>query len=107
QGVFDISEVQFAVVETTGKISVYQNPNCMPVTAEQMEIQVVEENPPQTIIDDGDIIFHSLDFIGMSKDKLMTILNAHQLEAHDVFLMTSDGKTKTVIIKKTGEKENG
>lgn len=105
QGVFDISEVQFAVVETTGKISVYQKPAFQPVNAEQMKVQIVEDDPPQTIIDDGDIIYHSLRFIGMSEERLVAILKAHQLNAHDVFLMTSDGKSKTVIIKKSNKKE--
>lgn len=106
QGVFDVSEVQFAVVETTGKISVYQKAAAQPLSQEAYGLEPKEKNPPQIIIDDGDVIRTSLRFIGMSEKKLQNILNAHGLKAHEVFLMTSDGGGKTVIIKKNYQGES-
>ena len=51
--IFDINEVQFAIVETTGQISVYQKFPYQNTTNEMMKIKGKNSNPPAIIIDDG------------------------------------------------------
>lgn len=100
QGVFDVSQVEFAIVETTGKISVYLKQPFQPLTHDAVVNKPENSNPPLTVIDDGEIIYTSLDFLDMSEKQLDIILNKHGLTPKEVFLMTSDGKKKNVIIKK-------
>lgn len=100
QGYFDISEIEFAVVETTGKISIYPKPMYQPLTPETLKRTKPTQNPPQTIIDDGKIIKPSLEILGMNEKQLEIILSKKNLIPKDVFLMTSDGKGNNTIIEK-------
>lgn len=102
QGYFDISEIEFAVVETTGKLSAYPKPMYQPLTPETLKHTKPTQNPPQTIIDDGKIIKPSLEILGMNEKQLEIILSKKDLSPKDVFLMTSDGKGNNTIIKKEG-----
>ena len=50
QGIFDIEQVQFAVVETTGKVSVYPKFKNRPVTNEDMNIKNSSPDPPAVVV---------------------------------------------------------
>lgn len=60
--IFDISEVQFAIVETTGSVSVMKKPDKDSPTREDLNITPERIDPPQTVVSDGDVI-HSLSLI--------------------------------------------
>ena len=55
-GVFDITEVQLAVVETNGKVSVYQKAPARPVTCADLQLRPDAKDPPEVLIADGCII---------------------------------------------------
>jgi uncharacterized membrane protein YcaP (DUF421 family) len=98
--VFDISEVQYAIVETTGNINVYQkfeNQNCTP---EILNIKGESKNPPQLIVDDGKILPNSLELIGFSESWLQEVLKSKKIALKDIFLMTADDSGSVNIIKK-------
>ena len=59
QQVFDISQVQLAVVETTGQISVYQKKDAQTVTCSDLKIKGEDIDPPQLVIDSGKVIKRS------------------------------------------------
>lgn len=100
--VFDINDVQLAVVETTGKISVYQKQEVQPVTAGYFDKNIKNNDPPQLIIDDGDIAPKALAFLGFDKKWLDNILAKEKLTSDNVFIMTADRSGNYTIIK-TGE----
>lgn len=102
--VFDLDEVQLAVVETTGKISVYQKQSCQPCTPKDLGIEVKCKNPPQLIVTDGEIADNALDFIGSDRKWLMNVLKKEKCTLDQVFLMTCDGDGKYKLIRKTGGK---
>jgi uncharacterized membrane protein YcaP (DUF421 family) len=98
--VFDISEVQYAIVETTGNINVYhkfENQNCTP---EILNIKGESKNPPQLIVDDGKILPNSLELIGFSESWLQEVLKSKKIALKDIFLMTADDSGSVNIIKK-------
>lgn len=70
-GIFDINEVQLAVVETTGKISVYQKAQFRPVNNGGMGVKDSQTDPPQLVVDNGRIIYSALDLIGKDEKWLM------------------------------------
>ena len=98
--IFDIREVQFAIVETTGIISVYQKFKHQNVTAEMLEIKGESINPPQIIIDDGRLINEALTEIKMGKGWLNGLLLDKDITIDKVFLMTADESGSFHIVKK-------
>ena len=57
QQVFDISQVQFAVMETTGTISVYLKAECQPLTPADITLKKTAQNPPVAVIQDGNTAY--------------------------------------------------
>ena len=66
QGIFDIEQVQFAVVETTGKVSVYPKFKNRPVTNEDMDIKNSSSDPPAVVVQDGVVMDSSLKRLGLA-----------------------------------------
>ncbi len=98
--IFDISEIQFAVVETTGKISVYQKFENQPVTAEMLSLKGKSSNPPELIVDDGKIVPTALKRLGLDEKWLRMRLKSENTNLSDVFIMTASDEKSVKIIKK-------
>lgn len=102
--IFDISEVQFAVVETTGSVNVYQKFPNQPVTAEMLDLKDKIKNPPQLIIDDGELVENSLKLVKLGEGWLEGILKDNKVGIKDVFILTADETGAFNMIKKEGKK---
>lgn len=100
EDIFDISEVQFAIVETTGNINFYQKPRFQPATAQDMDIENPKTNPPQLIIENGSLIENSLTFINKGNGWLYGILSDNNISVSDVFIMTADETGAFTLIEK-------
>lgn len=99
-GVFKLEDVQFAVVETTGSISVLKKAENDNVTCNDLNIKVQNENPPVVVITDGKILERSLNEINTSLSWLNSILKKEKKKAADIFIMTADKNKKYYIIDK-------
>jgi len=104
--VFDINDVNYAIVETNGQVSVLQKFSAQTVTAKMMKLKGKEKKPPLVIISDGQIIYSSLAIYGFSEDWLMKKLNKYRLKAEDIFLMTTDEKGTEYVVPKSQKEEN-
>lgn len=100
QGVFNLDEIQFAVVETTGKVNVYPKFKNRPVTNEDMNIKNSSEDPPAVVVQDGKIMESSLKRLGLGMGWLDKILEENKLSHKDIFMMTAESTAKYKIIKK-------
>ena len=98
--IFDISDVQFAIVETTGSISVLQKFPKQTVTPEILEIKGTTKNPPQLIIDDGELVEHALSFVKLGQGWLYGILADNKVSVREVFILTADETGAFNLIKK-------
>lgn len=98
--VFDIEEVQLAVVETTGKISVYQKQDLQPCTPQDLGIKKEYKDPPQLVIDDGEVVENALNFIGADKRWLFSVLKREKCNLKDVFIMTADKQKDYRLIRR-------
>lgn len=106
QGIFDISEVQLAVVETTGTLSVYQKYPARNVTNGDMEIKGSSENPPEVIIADGELVPEAMDRMGITKKWIEQTLKGEKTSAERVFLMTAyPGGKYSIVPKEIKEKK--
>lgn len=100
QGVFDISEVQFAVVETTGNLSVYQKYPYRNVTNDDMSLKGKSKNPPEVIIADGEIVRGAMERLSLTEEWAENILKKEKTAVKDVFLMTVDDDRNYSLIEK-------
>lgn len=59
-GVFSLSDVEFAILETSGQLSVIPKGNVKPVVAKDMNLQVQPDPLPWSIIVDGSVQYDEL-----------------------------------------------
>ncbi len=98
--IFDISKVQYAVVETNGTISVMLKPQYEPVTREDLNLEINDNGIPCAVIVDGRIIKTDFDSCNMTMEKLKKIIKKDKINIKNTLLMTIDKNgNKTVIGK--------
>lgn len=98
--VFDISEVQYAVVETNGSVSIYEKYESRTATNSSLGLSGQTPDPPVIIISDGKIIPHGLEESGLPIQWVYDLMARKHIEASDVFLLTADRTGKYNLIKK-------
>ncbi|MBR4023348.1 MAG: DUF421 domain-containing protein [Ruminococcus sp.] len=97
-GVFKLEDVQYAVVETTGSISVLKKAENDTVTCSDLKIKVPNDNPPVIIITDGKVLERSLSEINADTKWLNVILKKEKKKAADIFIMTADRNKNYYIV---------
>lgn len=103
QSIFDIRDVQYAITETNGQISVYLKKEKQPANVED----VMKQSPPDTgapilIVSDGQPIQWALELCGLDELWLSRMLDEESCRLDDVFLMTAD-KTGDYYLLRRGE----
>lgn len=100
QGIFDLNEVSYAVLETNGTLSVLQKPQFR--NARVMDCTKVTEpdSYPSLVISDGKILKRGMEDAEITEEELQKILNQKHINKQDVFIMTVDRFNNTVIVKK-------
>ena len=101
-GIFDLSEVQLAIVETTGKLSIYQKFPYRPATAQTLQIPPPpgEDNPPRVIISDGVLQKKALAACNLSERWLAGVLQAEGCTVQEVFLLSAGSGADYLLVKK-------
>lgn len=102
--VFDISTVQYAIVETNGQMSVLlKSENGAPV-CKDLNIKKEPEALQCTVIIDGETIGQDFSICNMSEKKIKRILEKENINIKDVFLMTIDkNEKKNIILRDNNE----
>lgn len=101
EGIFNLEDVQFAIVETTGKISFYQKYSARNVTNEDINLKSNSNNPPMVVISDGQLVSSALDTLKLTQDWLLRTITEKNLKLKDIFLMTADNTGKFYIVEKS------
>ncbi|MBR5272671.1 MAG: DUF421 domain-containing protein [Clostridia bacterium] len=99
QDVFDINEVDTAIVETNGSLSVLKKAGYQTVTAEMLAIPTREQGVPQVLISDGEIIKDNIGVYGISHSDIEEHLSKNDLKIQDVFLMTVNRLKEFNVVK--------
>ncbi|MEW5549117.1 DUF421 domain-containing protein [Peribacillus frigoritolerans] len=84
--VFQVSDVEFAVLDATGDLSVMLKKENQPLTAKDLNLVVASVKEPQTVIMDGEILDEPLATIGRSRGWLHTELEKLGVTIENVFL---------------------
>lgn len=99
--VFDLSEVEFAVMETNGAVSVLLKAQSRTVTVKDLDLtSKTDSGFLYPVIIDGKIMGSHLTDANYSKKKLSAELKKNKLTESEVLLMTVDKNGKASIIKK-------
>ena len=106
QGVTNLKDVKYAVLETSGQLSVLLRANVQPATPKQMGLKVDDDVfLPVIIIDNGRLMGKNLQKMGLDDKWLQKQLKAHKAHrVQDVFLMTVDRGGSVVLAKKEAVK---
>ncbi len=94
-GIMNPSDVGDAIMETSGKVSVFPKAQKRPLTPEDMALQTGYEGMPLTLILDGELQGKNLGAGGIPEDWLREVLTQHGFPAYkDVFLcsLSTNGK---------------
>ncbi|AAK79488.1 uncharacterized membrane protein YcaP (DUF421 family) [Clostridium acetobutylicum] len=87
--VFDLNEVDFAIIEPNGKLSVLKKPELQPVTCNDMNITKNEMGISTELIYDGILIEENLRQLNKTKDWLFKVLESRGIKnVSEVFLAT-------------------
>ena len=104
-GIFDIEDVSFAIVETNGQLTVYLKPEAQPLTPKTASDPKSSKSiPPSVLISDGVLCSKALADCNLTKKWLEGVLKKENLSEKEVFLMTCDPCAKYHIVKKESEK---
>lgn len=103
-GFFSIEQIQYAIMETNGKLSVLPKSEFAPATVGDLNLQVEKATIPLNIINEGKILTSNLKLSGMDEVKVKEILkNAGVKKVKDVLIFTVD-KNGSVYLQKYGQK---
>ncbi|MBF7084581.1 DUF421 domain-containing protein [Desulfallas sp. Bu1-1] len=90
KNVFNFADVEFAVLEPTGDLSVMLKKDKQPLTAKTMGINAGMESVPQTVMLDGEIIDEHLTAMGLNRNWLYTELEKAGVAPENVFIAQVD-----------------
>ncbi|MCL2754816.1 MAG: DUF421 domain-containing protein [Oscillospiraceae bacterium] len=88
EGIFELAQIQFAIVENTGKISFFPKTDAATI------------DPQAVIIKDGKLDKAGLAQSGQSRDWLRTLLNEKRLCEKDVFLLMADSAGNYELVER-------
>ena len=101
RGALDISKVEYAVLETDGRLNVILYPAEQPVTASQLQLQVPDSGYPVSVVSDGRILSENLKRCGKDEAWLTQELQSRRIRsAREVFLMTVNAAGEIYLARK-------
>lgn len=103
--VMDIGDVEFAILETSGDISVIQKPNKRTTTPEDFNIMPDYEGIAYNLVVDGRVMTENLKKIGKNYDWLRRQTQKFQMMPEEALIVTINGKGSMFCQKKLTEKE--
>ena len=101
QGRSDIRKIEYAILETDGKLNVIPYPSEAPVTAAQMGLPAPDTGLSTIVISDGRILDANLRHLGLDQNWLADRLRENGAEdAAQVFIMTVNGAGQIYFARK-------
>lgn len=88
--VFQVADVEFAIMESSGEINVLQTRENLPLTPKDLGIQVAPEKVAQVVVMDGEVMDEPLRVMGFNQGWLVEELDKQGAKIKDVFLAQVD-----------------
>ena len=100
-GLLNVEDIEVAVLETNGTVSVIPKTKVAPPTAEDLGIKTKESGGiPAILVMNGRKVKENLIKKCIDDKGLSEILNGYQIKMRDVFMLTMDESKKTYLIKR-------
>ena len=99
--VLTISDVQYAILETDGNLSVFPYASRRPASAQDAKVRVQRQSLPVTVINDGVLSRQDLSRAGKDMVWLRSILGQHKARQETTLLLTVDEEDRVVWIGKS------
>ena len=100
KNVLDLSAVQYAILETNGKVTVFPYPKFQPVSAKDAGVQVKEQFLPVSLVEDGYVFRENLKLLGKDDQWLETLLAEKRQSLSETLLLTMEENGKIFCLKK-------
>ena len=101
--VFEISQVSYAIFETTGKISVLLKPEHRNSTAADLNLSPRDSGIPFAVICDGRIIEDTVKESPLDTSEVKKLVISSKIPLKEIIIMTVDSNGTPYIVRKDGE----
>ena len=101
--ILDLEQVQYAILETNGNLSVFPYPKFLPASAMDAGIKAEGQSMPYTVISDGYLYPENLTLAGKDRRWLEKVLHEKGATQQNTWLLTVDGKGKVLFVRKEAE----
>ncbi len=98
--VVNISDVEYAILETSGQVTVIQKPNKKNVTVEDLGIKSESDGLPYDLVIDGKIMYENLKILKKDYKWLEGQVNKFGIKPKEALIVTIDGKGQIFCQKK-------
>lgn len=85
QGTFNLSDIEYAIIEANGQISTLLKTQMQPITPKSLNIATDYQGLAIDLISDGKIIEDNLKLLGLTKEWLLKQLVDRNLQVKDIF----------------------
>ena len=99
-GYFDLSEIEFAILEANGKISFLPKGEYKNITVKDMKLKIEKQGLCANVIIDGNIMDDNLINIGKDTEWLLHELKCKGKKVHDILLATVDINDKLTLYER-------
>ena len=97
KGYFDISSIEYAVLETSGELSVLVKDENAPTTKKDRNVPAKYTGFPRALMIDGSYIDDNIKIMCYTRDKVDEFLRSNNMKMNDVFLLIMDESKKAFI----------
>ena len=98
--VFDITEVDFAIVETNGTLNVFKKFESQNITPKMVGIHGNAAAPPLVMISDGQMVLENMEQYGVTASWICSKLQKENLRIEEVFMMTMDSDKNVFLARR-------
>ena len=92
--IFNIGDVEYAILETSGQVTVIPKPNKKSVTPEDLNIEAKYEGIPYDLVVDGKVMYKNLEKIGKNFIWLKKQTEKFGIKPEEALIVTIDGESK-------------
>ncbi|MBU3145464.1 DUF421 domain-containing protein [Clostridium sp. CF012] len=107
KGYFNLSDIQYAILETSGELSILPKTGQSNATKDDLKLKIVQESLPIPLIMDGNVNFKNLKILSKDETWLENLLKKNNIaSSKDVFIGIIDSKNKFYYQLKEGKDKN-
>ena len=105
--IFNIGDVEYAILETSGQITVMPKPNKRTTTPEDFNLEPKYEGIPYDLVVDGRVMYKNLEKIGKNYEWLRKQTRKFGISPEEALIVTIDGDNQFFCqaLEKKGDKK--